>query len=204
VSRRFSATAVTSQSDFHASQVAILSAKRSDQVTNGGGKVRVQRLTAPKCPLIKGSKNVKFRPLRAIFRAASENSTNKGIATLEASLLVMAVYNMYWAWCCTTTMTCAVCGESWPSEKENSSRRRFIEQSHCATLAVSLALVKGRERIYFEHFWNDFAADRRYFPHRPGKTGCNQCVRNCGARLRSLADGGSSRPGDPGDRDVPQ
>src|SRR4030095_4840571 len=22
-----------------------------------------------------------------------------------------------------------------------------------------LALVKGRERIYFEHFWNDFAAD---------------------------------------------
>ena len=24
---------------------------------------------------------------------------------------------------------------------------------------VPLALVKGRERIYFEHFWNDFAAD---------------------------------------------
>ena len=23
----------------------------------------------------------------------------------------------------------------------------------------ALALVKGRERIYFEHFWNDFAAD---------------------------------------------
>src|SRR5207237_6167347 len=23
-----------------------------------------------------------------------------------------------------------------------------------------LKLVKGRERIYFEHFWNDFAADR--------------------------------------------
>ena len=23
-----------------------------------------------------------------------------------------------------------------------------------------LALVEGRERIYFEHFWNDFAADR--------------------------------------------
>ena len=23
-----------------------------------------------------------------------------------------------------------------------------------------LALVKGRERIYFEHFWNDFAADK--------------------------------------------
>ena len=26
-----------------------------------------------------------------------------------------------------------------------------------------LALVNGRERIYFEHFWNDFAAD----PHTP-------------------------------------
>lgn len=25
---------------------------------------------------------------------------------------------------------------------------------------VPLALVKGRERTYFEHFWNDFAADR--------------------------------------------
>jgi pimeloyl-ACP methyl ester carboxylesterase len=24
---------------------------------------------------------------------------------------------------------------------------------------VPLALVQGRERIYFEHFWNDFAAD---------------------------------------------
>lgn len=25
-----------------------------------------------------------------------------------------------------------------------------------------LALVRGRERIYFEHFWNDFAADRNH------------------------------------------
>ena len=25
---------------------------------------------------------------------------------------------------------------------------------------VPLALVKGRERLYFEHFWNDFAADK--------------------------------------------
>jgi pimeloyl-ACP methyl ester carboxylesterase len=24
------------------------------------------------------------------------------------------------------------------------------------------ALVKGRERIYFEHFWNDFAADKNH------------------------------------------
>jgi pimeloyl-ACP methyl ester carboxylesterase len=27
---------------------------------------------------------------------------------------------------------------------------------------VPLALVQGRERIYFEHFWNDFAADRTH------------------------------------------
>ena len=27
--------------------------------------------------------------------------------------------------------------------------------------ATPVALVKGRERIYFEHFWNDFAADKR-------------------------------------------
>ncbi|MCC7373985.1 MAG: alpha/beta hydrolase [Verrucomicrobiales bacterium] len=32
---------------------------------------------------------------------------------------------------------------------------------------VPLALVKGRERTYFEHFWNDFAADRsRSVPER--------------------------------------
>ncbi|MDM0005220.1 alpha/beta hydrolase [Variovorax sp. J22G73] len=28
--------------------------------------------------------------------------------------------------------------------------------------ATPLALVKGRERIYFEHFWNDFAADPKH------------------------------------------
>jgi pimeloyl-ACP methyl ester carboxylesterase len=42
-----------------------------------------------------------------------------------------------------------------------------------------LALVKGRERIYFEHFWNDFAADphrsvaesdRRYYTEQYAKT----------------------------------
>jgi pimeloyl-ACP methyl ester carboxylesterase len=27
---------------------------------------------------------------------------------------------------------------------------------------VPLALVKGRERVYFEHFWNDFAADPKH------------------------------------------
>ncbi len=27
---------------------------------------------------------------------------------------------------------------------------------------VPLALVKDRERIYFEHFWSDFAADPKH------------------------------------------
>jgi pimeloyl-ACP methyl ester carboxylesterase len=27
--------------------------------------------------------------------------------------------------------------------------------------ATPLALVRGRERVYFDHFWNDFAADRK-------------------------------------------
>jgi pimeloyl-ACP methyl ester carboxylesterase len=31
------------------------------------------------------------------------------------------------------------------------------------------ALVKGRERIYFEHFWNDFAADRRHSIPEPDR-----------------------------------
>jgi pimeloyl-ACP methyl ester carboxylesterase len=30
---------------------------------------------------------------------------------------------------------------------------------------VPLALVKGRERTYFEHFWNDFAADPKHSVH---------------------------------------
>lgn len=43
-----------------------------------------------------------------------------------------------------------------------------------------LALVKGRERIYFEHFWNDFAADgtksvseadRRFYTHKYAQPG---------------------------------
>jgi pimeloyl-ACP methyl ester carboxylesterase len=43
-----------------------------------------------------------------------------------------------------------------------------------------LALVKGRERIYFEHFWNDFAADgkrsvseadRRFYASKYGQPG---------------------------------
>jgi pimeloyl-ACP methyl ester carboxylesterase len=49
-----------------------------------------------------------------------------------------------------------------------------------------LALVKGRERTYFEHFWNDFAADRANpFPKGTasftlqltrGMTGCGQVL----------------------------
>ncbi len=36
---------------------------------------------------------------------------------------------------------------------------------------VPLALVAGRERIYFEHFWNDFAADRTHsVSKRTGKS----------------------------------
>ena len=34
--------------------------------------------------------------------------------------------------------------------------------SNRTALETPLALVKGRERIYFEHFWNDFAADRTH------------------------------------------
>jgi pimeloyl-ACP methyl ester carboxylesterase len=30
-----------------------------------------------------------------------------------------------------------------------------------------LKLVAGRERIYFEHFWNDFAADRNHSSSTP-------------------------------------
>jgi pimeloyl-ACP methyl ester carboxylesterase len=34
---------------------------------------------------------------------------------------------------------------------------------------VPLALVKGRERIYFEHFWNDFAADPKHSVSEPDR-----------------------------------
>ena len=34
---------------------------------------------------------------------------------------------------------------------------------------VPLALVKGRERIYFEHFWNDFAADPKHSVSEPNR-----------------------------------
>ncbi|BCS55638.1 alpha/beta fold hydrolase [Geobacter sp. SVR] len=34
---------------------------------------------------------------------------------------------------------------------------------------VPLALVKGRERIYLEHFWNDFAADRNHSVPEPDR-----------------------------------
>jgi pimeloyl-ACP methyl ester carboxylesterase len=34
---------------------------------------------------------------------------------------------------------------------------------------VPLALVAGRERIYLEHFWNDFAADPRHSVPEPDR-----------------------------------
>ena len=126
-----------------------------------------------------------------------------------------------------------------------------------------LALVKGRERIYFEHFWNDFAADRtksiperdrklyaaayarddgmragfevfksfeqdakdfaafasrklempflvltgekaRHVPHRADQARRRQRYRRGGEGLRALAHGGGARPGDPGDRGLPE
>ena len=46
-----------------------------------------------------------------------------------------------------------------------------------------LALVKGRERIYFEHFWNDFAADRtRSIPERDRKLYAAAYARDDGMR----------------------
>jgi hypothetical protein len=46
---------------------------------------------APKGPVIKGSKNVEIRPLRAIFRVASANSTNKGHRDRRAVILANAL-----------------------------------------------------------------------------------------------------------------
>src|SRR5438046_9592254 len=34
------------------------------------------------------------------------------------------------------------------------------------------ALVRGRERIYFEHFWNDFAADKNRSLSEDDLAGC--------------------------------
>ena len=68
VSRRFVDALWPEKPDFHAalpSQVAIFErAERTDK--------------QHPIPLIKGSKNVEFQALRAIFRVSSANSTNKG------------------------------------------------------------------------------------------------------------------------------
>jgi pimeloyl-ACP methyl ester carboxylesterase len=46
-----------------------------------------------------------------------------------------------------------------------------------------LALVKGRERIYFEHFWNDFAADpKRSIPEADRKLYAAAYAREGGMR----------------------
>src|ERR1700674_300524 len=48
----------------------------------------------------------------------------------------------------------------WPGSscKISSTRKRDLWHFHFYG-KTPLALVRGRERIYFEHFWNDFAAD---------------------------------------------
>jgi hypothetical protein len=68
VSRRFVDALWPAKPDFHGalpSQVAIF--ERAEPTDK-----------QHQIPLIKGSKNVEFHPLRAIFRVASANSTNKG------------------------------------------------------------------------------------------------------------------------------
>jgi pimeloyl-ACP methyl ester carboxylesterase len=46
-----------------------------------------------------------------------------------------------------------------------------------------LALVRGRERIYFEHFWNDFAADPKHsVPERDRRIYANAYARPNGMR----------------------
>ena len=48
---------------------------------------------------------------------------------------------------------------------------------------VPLALVKGRERIYFEHFWNDFAADpKRSVPEADRQIYANAYAQDGGMR----------------------
>ena len=38
----------------------------------------------------------------------------------------------------------------------------FVAVGDAEVAASPCPLVRGRERIYFEHFWNDFAADRTH------------------------------------------
>jgi pimeloyl-ACP methyl ester carboxylesterase len=46
-----------------------------------------------------------------------------------------------------------------------------------------LALVQGRERVYFEHFWNDFAADRtKSIPERDRRVYAAEYARDGGMR----------------------
>ena len=73
---------------------------------------------------------------------------------------------------------------------------------------VPLALVKGRERIYFEHFWNDFAADpkhsvpeadRRFYAKayaQPGgmRAGFEYFKASSGTRRTSSSSRGPSSP----------
>ncbi len=48
---------------------------------------------------------------------------------------------------------------------------------------TALALVRGRERIYFEHFWNDFAADAKHsVPERDRRIYAKAYARHGGMR----------------------
>jgi len=51
-------------------------------------------------PLIKGSKNVEFHALRAIFRVASANSTNKGHRDISSRFFPLETILMISACCC--------------------------------------------------------------------------------------------------------
>ena len=55
-----------------------------------------------------------------------------------------------------------------------------------------LALVKGRERIYFEHFWNDFAADRTKSVPEADRRDLRRSLRASGRHARRLR--GTSAP----------
>jgi hypothetical protein len=68
VSRRFVDALWLAKADFHAALPSEVAIFEHEEPTDKQHQI----------PLIKGSKNVEFHALRAIFRVASANSTNKG------------------------------------------------------------------------------------------------------------------------------
>jgi pimeloyl-ACP methyl ester carboxylesterase len=53
--------------------------------------------------------------------------------------------------------------------------------------ATPEALVKGRERIYFEHFWNDFAADKTHSIPEADRRGYTQAYARPGRMAAGFA-----------------